>query len=98
MAERSIGSPSNIATGKVSVGGTAVQIVPARSGRRELRLAWDGQAYIMFLGNSSSVTTSNGYVYPLATGIEREMILKTESEIWAICPNGGSLYFMEIYD
>lgn len=85
------------ATGKVSVGNTATQIVPARAGRTELRLITTGSGVPVYYGPDSGVTTLTGYpVNSLSTTAPQEKTLNVESAVYGIS-GGATVYFLEIF-
>jgi hypothetical protein len=76
-------------TSQTTVGTSAVQLDSSPlSGRTSLsvKVITSGGA-IIFIGNSTSVTTSNGY--PLFNGDSIQLDLTTAEHIWAISANTG---------
>jgi hypothetical protein len=85
--------------GQVSLtGNTAGQILPARVGRKEVRLIGVGNtpsSSPFAIGPDNSVTLTSGYKPPLLNG---EYIFNTEGEIWGIGQQTHPLIgFLEIY-
>lgn len=90
------------ATGKVSIGTTATEIVPVRAGRTELRLfsipGVGGSGLPVFYGPDSSLTTSNGYpVNSLSATSPVEKTLNVESAVYGIATVPLAVYFLEIF-
>lgn len=77
-------------TGRVTLGTTAVEIVPARVGRVELRITL-GSAPIN-LGPNNTVTTANGYS---ASG--PLILMNMEGAVWGITTSTRVVEFLEIY-
>jgi hypothetical protein len=88
------------ATGRISVTSTATLVVPARAGRKELRL-WPIQSIVPWYGPDNTVTTSNGYAAngPFSTQLA-QATLNTESDVYAIVGGAGTLalIYLEIYE
>lgn len=97
MAKTVQGSPSSLATGRVTVGTSATLIVAARSGRAKVRLSFPS-APPVFLGGSD-VTTSDGYTPPLNANGSTEVELGTEDAVYGIVTSGTVVVpFIELYD
>lgn len=85
------GSPS-IATGQVAVTqGTAVQIVPARAGRRKVTLS--PATNIPYLVGTTGITSANGFAV-LSGGA---ITMDTTAAIVVIAGNNGTMTFMETF-
>lgn len=85
---------SNIATGQMSVGTTATQVVAARAGRAKLILSV-GAANTCAFGNSSSVTLTTGF--PLQPTAGASITLDSAAGFYAICSATTTISDLEQY-
>lgn len=82
---------TQLSTGQVTlVNNTPIQIVPARVGRKELRIDMGSHAGVRI--GDSSLSSSNGYALP----VNVTTLMDMEGEVWGL---GGAfvIQYLEIY-
>lgn len=77
-------------TGRATLGTAAAQIVPARAGRKELRITLGSS--IINLGFDNTVTNSNGY-----EAVGSITLMAMEGAVWGIATSVRQVQFLEIY-
>jgi hypothetical protein len=83
-------------TNQVSVQGTPTQIVPANSGRDAI-LITNTSSTAIYIGASSSVSTSNGHYLPGTAGAS--VSIPTTGAIWAISSGGAvTVTYLEVVE
>jgi len=86
------GAAPNIATNRITVMTTAVQIVAARTGRKRLTIRNTDAANDIYLG-TSGVTTTTGHLLPKG----QEIVLFTEAAVYGIGTTTTVVTFLEEY-
>lgn len=88
---------TKINTGQLTVGTTAVQIVPYNAGRKKLFINGPGN---LFIGPDNTVTPSTGINIPVLTGGGAvPAVLETKAEVWGIVAAGTvAAMFLELTD
>jgi len=80
------------------VANTATEIVPSRSGRKELRMfGFGGSSNQAAFGSTNGVTLTNGFK-PLDSSLTTVTLAGMEDSVFGFCAVAKVIQFLEIYE